>query len=53
MSGFSIFDPEFVDMGEIREEIIQMIQEEHFNARYVRKRKDERDGFKIERTHVA
>lgn len=53
VSGFSIFDPEFVDMGEIKEQIINIIQDEHFNARYVRSRMDRRDGFDIERTHVA
>lgn len=53
VSGFSMFDPEFVDMADIREEIVRIIKEEHYNARYVRKRMDEKDGFNIERTYAA
>lgn len=53
ISGFNPYDPQYIDIEEVKEDVIEIIWNEHFNAQYIRARDDWQDGFNIEETRVS
>lgn len=49
ISGFNIFDEEFLNVEELKEGLIDIIEEEHGTTEYIRAREDGKDGFAIEK----
>ena len=49
ISGFNIFDEKFLNVEELKEELIDIIGEEHSMAEYIRAREDKKDGFNLEK----
>lgn len=53
ISGFNPYDPQYIDIEEVKEDVIKIIWDEHFNAQYIRTREDWLDWFNIEETRVS
>ncbi len=48
ISGFSVYDEEFFNHEKIKEDVIDIIKDEHWMTKYIREREDEKDWFNIE-----
>lgn len=52
LSWFNPYDSQYVDIEEIKEDVIKIIEDEHFNAQYIRAREDWLDGFNMEDSKI-
>lgn len=53
ISGFNPFDKKYFNKEDIREGVIDIIENEHYNTKFIREREDRRDWFKIEKTNTT
>lgn len=51
ITGFDPLDPKFINLEDIKKDIIDIIKSEHKNSQYIQERSDLKDGFSFERSH--
>lgn len=53
VSGESPYDPEFFDRKEIEERIRVLVEKYHPTAEYIRRRRDGKNGYEIEKNRIS